>query len=460
MRIMMKVINVAIMIVIFCNIFAMVSFAAIDFSGGLLDGKPLGSSYAVTDNNISTGYTWTLRPTPAFIFEKPANIIGYRFAADTTNSIYINFYVGEDKKRVSIAPANSTGEFVSYTINDVREITISNNSVYSRTIWEFNVYGTMVTPKPSKVQNVSVKDITYNGASITWVPVAEISKYKVYLNGQFYGETTNTIYRIDNLQPATQYEVTISAVNEAGEGPTSDPVTFTTLDLPVPSKVMNVTVKDITSTSALISWDPNPESEGVLKYIVYLNGQQYGETTNTEYLIDNLQPVTPYEVTIVAVNSYGEGPASDPLTFTTLEPPPEPATQVKNVVIKGLTSASATISWTPNPEAEKITKYVIYLNGEKYGETENTEYTIEGLEEGLEYTVSVAAVNALGEGPVSDPIRFTPSKLADISSTINIPDILSAIGILFTNLWPLLAFALALIAVVPITGTLKQIFRR
>jgi predicted RNA-binding protein with TRAM domain len=229
-------------------------------------------------------------------------------------------------------------------------------------------------------------------------------------------------------------------------------------ELTMPTQVKNVRIEDITSTSATISWDLN--SENVLKYIVYLNGEKYGEITGTEYTISDLQPNTTYEVTVTAINEAGEGPASEPLIFTTPELPPEPATKVKNVVIKNMTSTSATISWTPNPEAEKITKYIIYLNGEKYGETEDTEYVIEGLKKGEKYVVTVTAVNDLGEGPASEPITFTTSKIADISNTIKVQDILSSIAVLFTNLWPLLAFALALIAIVPITTTLKHSFRR
>jgi len=235
-------------------------------------------------------------------------------------------------------------------------------------------------------------------------------------------------------------------------------------ELTMPTQVKNVRIEDITSTSATISWDLNSESENVLKYIVYLNGEKYGETTGTEYTISNLQPNTTYQVTVTAVNDLGEAPASEPCIFTTPEPEPAPQpippTQVKNVHVKNMTSTSVLVAWDPNPQAENITKYIIYLNGEKYGETEDIEYVIDGLKEGEKYTVTVAAVNDLGEGSVSEPITFTTSKIVDISNSIKVQDILSSIVVLFTNLWPLLAFALALTAIVPITRILKQTFRR
>lgn len=473
-----KIANVLISFLIFNMFFSgIISFAeTIDFSGGLLDGKALTHSAdnvlttKPTDNNIDTYFTLEKGASLYYVFEELVEINGFRILMDLNATVNVIFYGESGQVLYSRTMSPLTGDkfdghLVEVQVSGVKKVVLQNKSTYyTRPVYEFNVYGSVYVSldPPTQVMNVQVSDITASSVTITWNPnpaSEKIQKYNIYLDDELYGETTGTQYTIDNLQPNTSYKITITAVNEAGEGPTSDLITFTTLAL-LPTKVMNVTVKNITDTSVIIGWDPNPESEGVLKYIVYLNDQQYGETTNTEYSIDNLQPTTSYEVKIVAVNSYGEGPASDVLVFTTLEPPLKPATQVKNVVVKKLTSTSATISWMPNPETEKITKYIIYLNDEKYGETEDTEYVIEGLKEGEKYVVTITAVNDLGEGPPSKPITFTTSKIADISNAIKVQDILSSIAVLFANLWPLLAFALALIAVVPITGTLKQIFRR
>lgn len=382
---MKKVVSVLIVLALACNVFSVVSFAEIDFSGGLLDGKPFdGGFYEFTDNDINTGREIIRTGNYTFTFPNNvvANISGFRLyrtgaPLELHRNILLRFYDKDGKLLYSYAVYTTThtnGTFISLNVSNVKKINIYNNTGFmsAGTVWEFNVYGT--------------------------------------------------------------------------------------LSLPLPTQVKNVHVKDTTPTSALISWDPNPEE--VQKYIIYLDGQIYGETTGTEYTISDLQPNTTYEVTVTAINEAGEGPASEPLIFTTPELPPEPATKVKNVVIKNMTSTSATISWMPNPETERITKYVIYLNGEKYGETEGTEYVIEGLKEGEKYIITVAAVNELGEGPPSSPITFTTSKIIDISTTIKVQDILSSIAVLFTNLWPLLAFALALIAIVPITRILKQILIR
>lgn len=454
---MKRVVSIIIVLILVCNLFNTVSFAEEVY-------RVISSLVAIEANSR---YVVTL--------DKAVNITGYSIYTSykysgTTPIITLYFYNSSDVQIYS-KTIGSYFETENISLTGVKKIIIINMSYRLDSsgarllqpifINYLDLYIAGPTP-PKQVPNVRVKDMTSTSVTITWDPNPGAEKYIVYLDGQNYGETTNTEYTIDGLQSNTSYTVVIAAVNKAGEGPPSEPCTFTTPEPPPepPTKVMNVNVKDMTATSVLISWDPNPESEGVFNYVIYLNGQKYGETTDTEYKIDNLQPNTSYEVTITAINKDGEGPASEPCIFTTPELPPEPATKVKNLVIKNMTSTSATISWTPNPEAEKITKYIIYLNGEKYGETEDTEYVIEGLKEGEKYVVTVTAVNDLGEGPASEPITFTNSKIADISNTIKVQDILSSIAVLFTNLWPLLAFALSLIAIVPITTTLKHSFRR
>lgn len=392
---MKKAVKVLILFLI-CNMFfsEIVSFATIDFSGGLLDGKPFVYSetlyYEVTDNNLLTYVRVGILGKLIYEFDSPVSIIGYRMKVTVNNSIMLCMYDNNGNALLqgfsyggyTGARVNKyDGEFVECNLNNVKKIIIFNVNTSSLiNVYEFNVY----PPEPEPIP---------------------------------------------------------------------------------PTQVKNVHIKNITSTSTLVAWNPNPQDENIIKYVVYVNGQKHGETIDTEYTITNLQPNTSYEVTVIAINEAGEGPPSEPCVFTTPEPEPEPptpepATQVKNVVIKGMTSTSATISWTPNPEAEKITKYVIYLNGEKYGETGDTEYVIDGLKEGEKYTVTVTAVNDLGEGPASESITFTTSKIADMSNSIKVQDILSAISVLFVNLWPLLAFALALIAITPITTALKYSFRR
>ncbi len=82
-------------------------------------------------------------------------------------------------------------------------------------------------------------------------------------------------------------------------------------------------------------------------------------------------------------------------------------------------SSDITLSWE-EPKGGLITYYEIYQNGEKIGQTEDTFYTISGLEEETEYTFSVKAVNSAGYE--SDPAEIKATTGKDMQA----PKILSA----------------------------------
>lgn len=66
---------------------------------------------------------------------------------------------------------------------------------------------------------------------LTWDPVPTATGYKVYLNGEYVADSSNTDHRFQGMAVG-QYSFTVSAVNEAGEGPQSDPFPFQVIALP------------------------------------------------------------------------------------------------------------------------------------------------------------------------------------------------------------------------------------
>lgn len=86
-----------------------------------------------------------------------------------------------------------------------------------------------------------------------------------------------------------------------------------------PSTPTNLTVANITSTSADVSWDASFDDVMVKNYIMYLNGTRYGVVTTTFHQFVGLSPGTNYSVRIQAID-IGENMSelSDPVSFTTL----------------------------------------------------------------------------------------------------------------------------------------------
>ena len=81
-----------------------------------------------------------------------------------------------------------------------------------------------------------------------------------------------------------------------------------------------------TTATVVLSWPANPADEQVSSYNVYRDGTVVGSPTSPGFTDTGVAPgVHSYEV--AAVNIWGEGPHSDPVTT------PAPCTKVVNVTI-------------------------------------------------------------------------------------------------------------------------------
>ena len=87
---------------------------------------------------------------------------------------------------------------------------------------------------------------------------------------------------------------------------------------------------DVTSTSAVISWDPPPDEYQnglIISYTIIVTEEEMGEsgttntytTSETTFSLINLESYRTYEIIISASTTIGSGPYSDIFTLTTAE---------------------------------------------------------------------------------------------------------------------------------------------
>ncbi|KAM4720207.1 tenascin-like isoform 2-T2 [Anableps anableps] len=196
------------------------------------------------------------------------------------------------------------------------------------------------------------------------------------------------------LGPGQEYEVSINIVKNNTRGPQTSKTVTTKIDGP-----RQVEVKDVTDSSALISWylPVAPVDKVTMFYMPSSNPSD--ETTvdvsppDKQYNTDNLKPDTEYTVSIIS--RHGEA-TSDPVTttFTTALDPPTDAQAVSQ------TDDSITLAWT-NSQADVSSYRVKYspISGSTHGEKvfprgsgDTTQATITGLKPGTEYGMGVTAV--------------------------------------------------------------------
>ncbi|WP_167022410.1 GEVED domain-containing protein [Chryseobacterium sp. Tr-659] len=233
---------------------------------------------------------------------------------------------------------------------------------------EVEDYRVRIRPCSNATPNTPTFTPTHNSVTIgiTGAGVSYMVKYRVQNTTTWttvYASTLlgNIPLVINGLTPATTYEVQIAAICGDIVGTATPIKTFTTRCDPTPP---NVTISNITPTTALITWAPLAASSTYT-----MRWRKVGTTpwntinlpappANT-YVLGSataLEPYTTYEVQIANMCN-GEttlNPYSNPKVFTTERiceiPPP-------GLTITQLLPTSAEIKWDPFPGATYLLRY-------------------------------------------------------------------------------------------------------
>jgi hypothetical protein len=215
-------------------------------------------------------------------------------------------------------------------------ITICNNEVYSITKiqkaiavrfgslnyivllkWKF---APIEYPPPAPVLITQSQTIQTESLNLAWNLISDVSLYRIFINGTFAGNTTNTNYTL-NLGGNGTYIITVTAVNSSGESNQSLPINITVLIPPIinppGSPVLLTANQTITTDSLLLSWNT---TEGATVYLIYINGVLNQTVTNTSIILYFPTNGT-YLITIVAGNDDGLSEPSETLEIQVAIPP-------------------------------------------------------------------------------------------------------------------------------------------
>lgn len=187
------------------------------------------------------------------------------------------------------------------------------------------VYTRMLdTIEPSAPQNLRSGMITGYSAEISWDPATDnlgVGYYEIFVNGGQRHSTEEDLFIIPSLQPSLSYNVSVRAVDVSGNiGPFSNTIAIETgsLDEDPPSKPSELRQTYVSETSVELAWKPSVDNESVSKYKIFLNGQEWDESTINQRTIAGLEPGISYIFSVSALDeALNESPRSDPLEVTT-----------------------------------------------------------------------------------------------------------------------------------------------
>ena len=292
------------------------------------------------------------------------------------------------------------------------------------------------TEAPSVPAEVKATDVTETTAKLTWSEATDnvgVAGYNVYVNEAKVNDklVTGTEYSLTDLTAATEYSVTVTAVDAAeNESAKSEAVVFTTeaeKDTEAPTAPTEVKATEVTETTAKVTWSEATDNVGVVGYNVYLNETKVNDTlvTGTEYALTELTEATEYAVRVTAVDAAeNESARSEAATFTTLkkeEPKDTEAPSVPTAVAAAdITQTTAKVTWDASTDNVGVAGYNVYVNEAKVNVSPVTvtEYDLTGLTEATEYTVRVTAVDAAeNESARSEAVTFTTLEAEEETDT-------------------------------------------
>ncbi|XP_055002456.1 receptor-type tyrosine-protein phosphatase H-like [Sorex araneus] len=333
---------------------------------------------------------------------------------------------------------------------------------------------------PNPVRNLMAESQTNSSGTLSWEdpkgPANAAYTYRIKWTEHDVTDITDTTYKVEGLQPASQYSFSVWAVSNCQEN-TAEIVTAST----DPNPVRNLTAKSQTNSSVTLSWDvPVAPTNAAYTYWIKWTGHDVTDITDTTYKVEGLQPASQYSFSVFAVsndpnpvrNLWVGNWTSSPIT---LGHPPGPGqcilhywvnwtrpdgtdpNPVRNLTAESQTNSSVSLCWEdpggmtsthytylikwtghPNPvrnlRAESQTTSFVTLSWEdpegptnaaytyriKWTEHDvtditDTTYKVEGLQPASQYSFSVFAVSSSQESTAENVTASTaPNEVMNL----------------------------------------------
>jgi chitodextrinase len=183
-------------------------------------------------------------------------------------------------------------------------------------------------------------------------------------------------------------------------------------DTTAPSVPTGLAASGTAPNAIALSWrastDPD-DASSALSYNVYRDGTFLAKTPATTYTDSGLLPSSTHSYAVAATDPAGNVSAqSASVSATTLAGDTTSPTIPTALKVTGVTSSTASLSWTASTDNVAVTGYRVLRNNSVVGTASGTTYTDGGLTPSTTYTYAVAAYDGAGNvSAASSPANAT-----------------------------------------------------
>ena len=383
---------------------------------------PVISNVSVTAvSGSSATITWnTDQPTTSIVNYGTTPSYGSSTANSslvTSHSVTLTGLLHTQAYFFDVVSANSAGFAATSTSSTFTTTTSSAPYVGYVAAWGINNTGATVTWSTDVPSNTQL-------AFGTTTALGQLSPIQATL-------VTSHGVTITGLLSGTTYYFVAQSTSSNGFTGSSSVLSFTTTgtQTPVGPVISQISVANITASSATITWTTDQPSTAQVNYGTTTS---YGSTSTLNSTLQTTQSVTltglasgtAYNFDVASANAGGLSSTSANQTFTTsvvVGTPP----LITNVTVTNITPTTATVTWTTD---QPSTAKVNYGSTTSYGAASavstilNTSQsvTLTGLTPGITYDFDVVSGNAGGASTTSSNFVFTSSALAPTPTISNI----------------------------------------
>ncbi|MBX6379658.1 MAG: fibronectin type III domain-containing protein [Thermoflavifilum aggregans] len=115
----------------------------------------------------------------------------------------------------------------------------------------------------------------------------------------------STVFIDSTVNPNTTYYYRIRAIDSTAASATTAPVSVTTLSDNIPPTPPTLQLVNVSPNSISIKWSGASDNVGVVKYWIYINSMKSYVTTDTSFILTNLQHDSTYSIQVKALDAAG-----------------------------------------------------------------------------------------------------------------------------------------------------------